>query len=133
MRGGDKREDTTNETGLFARIKDSVKDNIKAHFDPLHGSKDSLLFWIEENPRPRDTGTFIIACCGRVLCEVRDLALYGPTPAPVLQQLAAYSGDLRLCAAQRIEFRNVSPWLQDEIRKGLEDLQVKLGAHSRLG
>lgn len=48
------------ETGLFTRIT----DGLKAHFNPLHGSEDGLLFWIEELPQPRDTGSLIIACGG---------------------------------------------------------------------
>ena len=112
----------------MSRLFAYVQRRIKAYFNGFgqlpHGSQDSLLFWIEENPNPRDTGTLTIACCGRILCEVHELALYSQSPEPVFKQIAAYSGDLRICPAKRIEFRNVSPWLQAEIRRNLADLQI---------
>lgn len=102
------------EQGLFERISEGVK----SFLNPMHGTEDCLLFMIEENVKPRDTGTLFVACGNKMVFEVPNLALYGSDPEPVL------SNALRACSFPRIEFRNVSPWLQGEIQKALTGLQV---------
>lgn len=108
------------EQGLLGRLREGVKSSL----NPLHGSEDSLLFMLDENVKPRDTGTLIIACAGKVLCEVPHLALYSSDPEPVIRHLNAHAKALQNCAAQRVEFRNVSAWLQGEIQKALNGLQI---------
>jgi hypothetical protein len=60
------------EQGLLERLREGVK----SYLNPLHGTDDCLLFMIDENVKPRDTGTLMIACAGKVLCEIPNLALY---------------------------------------------------------
>jgi hypothetical protein len=108
------------EQGLFERISDGVK----SFLNPMHGTEDCLLFMIEENVKPRDTGTLFVACGNKTVFEVRNLALYGSDSEPVLSKLRIHANALRVCSFPRIEFRNVSPWLQGEIQKTLADLQV---------
>lgn len=112
------------ETGLFTRIT----DGLKAHFNPLHGSEDGLLFWIEELPQPRDTGSLIIACGGQTLGEIHGLNLCSPDPNPVLQQIAPLAKVLHTCTARRLAFKNIAPWLETEIRKELVRLRVRVAA-----
>ena len=104
------------EQGLFERIRDGMK----ACLNPLHGTEGCLLFMIEENVKPRDTGTLIIACSGKVVCEVNNLELYSTDPEPVLRRLQAHAEELKDCSFQRVEFKNVSPWLQGEIQRVLD-------------
>lgn len=106
--------------GLLERLREGVK----SYLNPMHGTEDCLLFMIDENVKPRHTGTLMIACAGKVLCEMPDLALYSSDPEPVIKRLCEHAKALQNCAAQRIEFRNVSPWLEGEIRKALVNLQV---------
>jgi len=107
---------------LFTRIS----AGLKAHFDPLHDTEDALLFWIEEVSQPRDTGSLVVACRGRILTEIHGLDLNNGSTTPILNQLSAYSSDLRLCTASRIAFRNVAPWLQTVIRNHLDEMQIKV-------
>lgn len=108
------------EQGLFERISDGVK----SYLNPLHGTEDCLLFMIEENVKPRDTGTLFVACDNKRVFEVPNLTLYGSDPEPVLAKLRIHANALRACSFPKIKFRNVSPWLQGEIQKTLADLQV---------
>ncbi len=108
------------EQGFLARLREGVT----SYLNPLHGTDDCLLFMIDENVKPRDTGTLMIACAGKMLCETPNLALYNSDAEPVLSQLRIHANELRACQFPRIEFRNVSPWLQGEIQKTLADLQV---------
>ncbi len=112
------------EQGLLERLCEGVK----SYLNPLHGTEDCLVFMIEEAVKPRDTGTLIIACAGKVLCEVPNLALLSTDPEPVIRHLNDHAKALQNCAAQRVEFRNVSPWLEGEIRKALGSLQVAVAA-----
>ena len=112
------------EQGLLERLREGVK----SYVNPLHGTEDCLLFMIDENVKPRDTGTLMIVCAGKVLCEVPNLALYSFDPEPVIRRLNAHAKALQSCVAQRIEFRNVSPWLEGEIRKTLGSLRVPVAA-----
>jgi len=66
------------EQGLLERLREGVK----SYLNPLHGTEDCLLFMIDENVKPRDTGTLMIACAGKVcakcpiwLCTVPTLSL----------------------------------------------------------
>jgi len=106
------------EQGLLERLREGVK----SYLNPLHGTDDCLLFMIDENVKPRDTGTLMIACAGKVLCEIPNLALYSSDPEPVIKRIHANATKLQACSAQRVEFKNVSEWLQGEIRKGLAEL-----------
>ena len=72
------------EQGLFERISDGVK----SFLNPMHGTEDCLLFMIEENVKPRDTGTLFVACGKKMVFEVPNLALYGSDPEPVLSSCA---------------------------------------------
>jgi len=112
------------EQGLLERLREGVK----SYLNPLHGTEDCLLFMIDENVKPRDTGTLMIACAGKVLCEVPNLALYSSDPEPVIRRLNDHAKALQNCAAQRVEFRNVSPWLEGEIRKTLGSLRGPVAA-----
>lgn len=106
------------EQGFLERLRERVK----SYLNPLHGTDDCLLFMIDENVKPRDTGTLMIAYAGNVLCEIPNLALYNSDPELVIRCLKDQAKALQSCAAQRIEFRNVSPWLEGEIRKTLSSL-----------
>lgn len=106
------------EQGFLERLREGVK----SYLNPLHGTDDCLLFMIDENVKPRDTGTFMVACAGKVLCEIPNLVLYSSDSEPVIRRLKDQAKALQSCAAQRIEFRNVSPWLEGEIRKTLSSL-----------
>ncbi|OYV93435.1 MAG: hypothetical protein B7Z60_08680 [Ferrovum sp. 37-45-19] len=117
MRG---KELPISEQGLFERISEGVK----SFLNPLHGTEDCLLFMIEENVKPRDTGTLFVACGNMTVFEVPNLALYGSDPEPVLSKLRIHANALRACSFPGIEFRNVSPWLQGEIQKPLTGVQV---------
>ena len=112
------------EQGLLERLREGVK----SYLNPLHGTEDCLLFMIDENVKPRDTGTLMIVCVGKVLCEVPNLALYSSDPEPVIRRLNDHAKALQNCAAQRVEFRNVSPWLEGEIRKTLGSLRGPVAA-----
>lgn len=112
------------EQGLLERLREGVK----SYLNPLYGTEDCLLFMIDENVKPRDTGTLMIACAGKVLCEVPNLALYSSDPEPVIRRLNDHAKALQNCAAQCVEFRNVSPWLEGEIRKTLGSLRVPVAA-----
>jgi hypothetical protein len=112
------------EQGFLERLREGVK----SYLNPLHGTDDCLLFMIDENVKPRDTGTLMIVCAGKVLCEIPNLALYNSDPEPVIRRLKDHTKALQSCAAQRIEFKNVSPWLEGEIRKTLSSLLVPVGA-----
>jgi hypothetical protein len=105
-----------------------LREGVKSYLNPLHGTDDCLLFMIDENVKPRDTGTFMIACAGNVLCEIPNLALYSSDPEPVIRRLKDHAKALQNCAAQRMEFRNVSQWLEGEIRKTLNSLLVPIAA-----
>ncbi len=107
-------------------LLDQLREGVKSYLNPLHGTDDCLLFMIDENVKPRDTGTLTIACAGKMLCEVPNLALYSSDPEPVIRRLNDHAKALKNCAAQRVEFRNVSPWLEGEIRKTLSSLQVSV-------
>jgi len=112
------------EQGFLERLREGVK----SYLNPLHGTDDCLLFMIDENVKPRDTGTLMIACSGKVLCEIPNLALYNSDPEPVIRHLKYHAKALQNCAVQRIEFRNVSTWLEGEIRKTLNSLLVPVAA-----
>lgn len=101
-----------------------LREGVKSYLNPLHGTDDCLLFMIDENVKPRDTGTLIVACGGKVLYEVPNLELYGSNPEPVLKRLQANATKLQACSAQRVEFKNVSEWLQGEICRGLAGLGI---------
>ena len=110
------------------RLLERLREGVKSYLNPLQGTEDCLLFMIDENVKPRDTGTLMIACAGKVLCEVPNLALYSSDPEPVIRRLNDHAKALQSCVAQRIEFRNVSPWLEGEIRKTLGSLRVPVAA-----
>jgi hypothetical protein len=110
------------------RFLERLREGVKSYLNPLHGTDDCLLFMIDENVKPRDTGTLMIVCAGKVLCEIPNLALYNSDPEPVIRRLKDHAKALQSCAAQRIEFRNVSPWLEGEIRKTLNSLLVPVAA-----
>jgi hypothetical protein len=85
-----------------------------------------LLFSIEENPTPRDTGVFSIRCCGKLLTRVTALDLASDDPGPVLSQLRIHSAELRTCSHQGLRFRNISPWLKQQILDELAELRVRV-------
>lgn len=66
----------------------------------------------------------MIVCAGKVLCEVSNVALYCSVPEPLIRRLKVHAKALQSCAAQGSEFRNVSPWLEGEIRKTPDSLRV---------
>ncbi len=92
--------------------------------DPSRGTEEALLFSIEENPRPRDTGVFSIHCCGKPLAQAAGIHLNTGDLEPVLSLLRTNSADLRTCKHHAIRFRNVSLGLQRRILAELDDLQV---------
>lgn len=96
------------------------------YLDPASDAKQSLLFSIEENPRPRDTGVFSIHCCGKLLAQVATLNLVSDDPSPVLSQLRIHSAELRTCSHQGLRFRNISPWLKQQILDELAELRVRV-------
>ncbi len=112
------------EQGLLERLREGVK----YYLNPLHGTDDCLLFMIDENVKHRDTGTFLVACAGKVLCEIPNLVLYSSGHELVIRRQKDQAKALQSCAAQRIEFRNVSPWLEGEIRKTFNSLLVPIAA-----
>lgn len=85
-----------------------MRDGMQACVNPLHDAEGCLLFIIEENVKPRDTGTLIIACGGKVVCDVNNLELYSSDPEPVIRRLEAHAVELKDYSFQRVEFRNVS-------------------------
>ena len=96
------------------------------YLDPASGARQSLLFSIEENPTPRDTGVFSIHCCGELLARVSALNLASDDPSPVLSQLPIHSAELRTCSHQGLRFRNISPWLKQQILNELDELRVRV-------
>ena len=96
------------------------------YLDPASGARQSLLFSIEENPTPRDTGVFSIHCCGELLARVSALNLASDDPSPVLSQLPIHSAELRTCSHQGLRFRNISPWLKQQILTELDELRVRV-------
>jgi hypothetical protein len=80
-----------NEQGFFERIREGAK----SYLNPLHGTEDCLLFMIEENVKPRDSGTLFVACGNKTVFEVPNLALCGSDPERAVQ--AAHP---RKCAAR---------------------------------
>lgn len=92
--------------------------------DPAAGALDALLFVIEENPRPRDTGTFSVYCRGNLVVRSETVNLLSDDPAPILGLLRTYSAQLRVCSHRAVRFKNISPWLKNRILEEMRDLQI---------
>jgi len=93
-------------------------------FNPNAGHDGALLFFIEENVKPRDTGTLFAVCAGEVLFEVRNLELFNTNSDSVRHRLRRHARKMRACQFEIVAFKNVSPYLQCEIRNELSNLQV---------
>jgi hypothetical protein len=95
--------------------------------DPVLRAHHALLFTIEENPWPRETGTFIIYCCGALTVQTRNLNLSSSDPEPLLGLLRTHSAELRTCGHREVRFKNVSPWLKRQIMQEMRELQIRAG------
>jgi len=98
---------------------------------PAAGATKALLFTIQERPRPRDTGTFSIYCCGTLIAESENLSLFSDDPQPLLDLLRMHSADLRMCNHHQVRFRNISPWLKGHILEEMRELQIRVSRAAR--
>jgi hypothetical protein len=78
-------------------------------FNPNAGHDGALLFFIEENVKPRDTGTLFAVCAGEVLFEVRNLELFNTNSDSVRHRLRRHARKMRACQFEIVAFKNVSP------------------------